>query len=703
MRPDILTPLFASAATLEGIGPKTLALVTRLTRGSEYGPEARVLDVVMHLPSGIVDRRNQPGVGGAIEGEIATLKLRIDSHEVPPRHNRRIPYRVLAHDETGEIMLTFFNGNKTYLEKQLPVGEVRFVSGVVEWFNHRASMVHPDYMLTEDQFETMPLVEPVYPMTGGLSPKTFQKAARSALKMMPEFPEWQDPGVVRKMGWPTARQCWRNLHTPESLLDLSPQTQSRKRLAYDEFLASQLALALMRNRMSKSSGRSFKPRGDLQARILEALPYALTTAQKRAVEEIRTDLAGTDRMLRLLQGDVGAGKTVVALLAMAQVIDAGAQAAMMAPTEILARQHLASIEPIANAVGLRCAVLTGREKGKVREKLLQEIVSGDVDILLGTHALFQSGVEFANLGLAVIDEQHRFGVHQRLSLASKGVTPDLLLMTATPIPRTLVLTYFGDMDVSILDEKPPGRQPIQTNALAADRLPDLMERIGSAVQRGEKAYWICPLVEDNEALDLTSAEDRASILQKRFGDGVVGLVHGRMKPADKDEAMEAFKEGRIRILVATTVVEVGVDVPDASIMIIEHAERFGLSQLHQLRGRVGRGAKTSSCLLVYKSPLGETAKARISIMRETEDGFRIAEEDLRLRGEGEVLGTRQSGSPGFRIADTEQHGDLLTMARDDARLFMAQDPDLTTERGQALRVLLYLFGRDEAVRLINAG
>ncbi|MEO0636401.1 MAG: ATP-dependent DNA helicase RecG [Pseudomonadota bacterium] len=703
MRPPVLNPLFAAADTLDGIGPKTLALVTRLTRGTEHGPPSRVLDVLFHLPSSVIDRSQTPMVGEAVDGQIATLELTVDRHEAPPRGNRRAPYKVFATDPTGEIALTFFHGRGNWLEKQFPVGETRYVSGKVEWYNHRAAMVHPDLVLTPAQYSEMPPFEPVYPMTGGLAARTYLKATRAAFTRVPDLPEWMDTSVLDREGWPTFPQAMEMAHKPLSTMDLSPQSVARRRLAYDEFLASQLALALLRFRMKKTSGRPFKGDGSLRRQIVDALPYSLTSSQTEALKEIGADLSGPDRMLRLLQGDVGAGKTIVALMAMAQVCETGAQAAMMAPTEILARQHLASIEPIAAAAGLRCAVLTGREKGKARDAILADVASGEIHILLGTHALFQSGVEFRDLGLAVVDEQHRFGVHQRLALASKGITPDLLLMTATPIPRTLVLTYFGDMDVSKLTEKPPGRKPIQTNAMALDRLPDLIGRLQSAVERGDRAYWICPLVEENEELDLMSAEDRYSSLVKLFGPERVGLVHGRMKAAEKDAVMEAFADGRKQVLVATTVVEVGVDVPEASIMVIEHAERFGLSQLHQLRGRVGRGEKASSCLLVYKSPLGETATSRINIMRETEDGFRIAEEDLRLRGEGEVLGTRQSGSPGFRIANTEEHANLLAMARDDARLIVETDTDLKTPRGEALRLLLYLFGRDEAVRLIKAG
>ncbi|MEM8541540.1 MAG: ATP-dependent DNA helicase RecG, partial [Pseudomonadota bacterium] len=480
------------------------------------------------------------------------------------------------------------------------------------------------------------------------------------------------------------------------------ENPNRQRLAYDELLAGQLALALVRKNMKRSAGRVLQADGSLMQKVREAFGHALTGAQQRSIEEILSDMAKPERMLRLLQGDVGSGKTIVALCALATAVQAGSQGALMAPTEVLARQHFATIKPIADKVGLRIDLLTGREKGALRSEMMAKLAAGELDILIGTHAIFQEGVVFRDLGLAVVDEQHRFGVHQRLLIASKGEATDMLVMTATPIPRTLVLTHYGDMDVSRLDEKPIGRKPINTVALPLGRLGDIIVRVGEAMKTGQKIYWICPLVEENDELDLTSVQQRHKILAERFGNAV-GLVHGQMKGAEKDAAMAAFRDGETRILVATTVIEVGVDVPDATIMVIEHAERFGLSQLHQLRGRVGRGAEASSCLLLYKDPLGEIARARIEVRRQSEDGFRIAEEDLKLRGEGEILGTKQSGAVGFRLARMEAHSHLLEIARDDARLVIETDPNLTTDRGSALRTLLYLFERDAAIRLLQAG
>ena len=608
----------------------------------------------------------------------------------------------MVHDETGELGLVFFRGRAAYLEKQLPVGETRWVSGMVEWFNGRPQMVHPDHIATPEGLDDLPQVEPTYQLTEGLTRKVLRKALASALGRVPTLPEWADPSAIAKNDWLDFGTALRSVHSPETVEALDLNAPDRARLAYDEILSGQIALGLVRLRMKRARGRARRFDGRHAKAVLDALPFSLTNGQAEAVREIEADLAAPDRMLRLLQGDVGSGKTVVALLAACAAVEDGAQACIMAPTEVLARQHFATMEPLARAAGMRIEILTGREKGLMRSQTYEDLRHGNIDILVGTHALFQTGVEFGKLGLAVVDEQHRFGVQQRLTLASKGEDTDILVMTATPIPRTLVMTHFGDMDVSRLTEKPAGRRDIATSVVSTERLEELTARIASAVERGDKAYWICPLVEQNDELDLISAEQRHEALAERMG-RAVGLVHGRMNAAEKDRAMAAFKDGDTRLLVATTVVEVGVDVPDASIIVIEHAERFGLSQLHQLRGRVGRGSKASTCILLYSPPLGETSRARLQVMRETQDGFRIAEEDLKLRGEGELLGTRQSGAPGFRIALPEAHADLMELARDDARLLLSRDPDLLSERGHAVRLLLYLFGQDDAVRLLRAG
>jgi ATP-dependent DNA helicase RecG len=701
MRPDLLNPLFRPVTSLAGIGPKLGETLGRLLDAPE-GAEARVVDLLFHLPIGVIDRSRQPGIAASAEGTIVTLKVRVDRHAAPPRGNKRIPWRVFAHDDTGEIGLVFFHVKGDWLEKTLPVGATRYVSGAVEWFNGRPTMVHPDYIVAEEDFGSLPLIEPVYPMTANLSRKTLAKAISDALAHLPELPEWLDAALTEERGWPTFAAALVRIHHPESPAEFEEEAPHVARLAYDELLASQLALSLMREHQRRSIGQARRGDGRIRAKLLAALPFALTQSQTAALADIEADIGQPERMLRLLQGDVGSGKTAVALLAAANVIEAGAQAAIMAPTELLARQHARTIQPLAKAAGVRMTVLTGRERGKERDTIVAGLADGSIDLLLGTHALFQARVDFRDLALVVVDEQHRFGVHQRLALTAKGGATDVLVMTATPIPRTLVLTYYGDMDVSRLTEKPAGRRPIDTRAIPLYRLEEVVARVRDAIADGAKAYWVCPLVEESELLDVAAAEERFSMLTEELGP-VVGLVHGRMKPAERDAVMARFVAGDVRVLVATTVVEVGVDVSDATIIVIEHAERFGLAQLHQLRGRVGRSDRPSVCLLLYKPPLGPIARDRLAIMRETNDGFRIAEEDLKLRGGGEILGTRQSGMPGFRIADLTRHADLMELARDDARLVVATDPNLTTTRGEALRMLLYLFGRDEAIRLLRAG
>ena len=706
MRPDILFPLFAPVTSLPGIGPRLRPLFDRLVGGeTDSGPRAKVADLLWHRPGGLIDRRFTPKVAEAPEGAIATLTVHVDTHLKP--HYPRQPYRIRCHDETGTIHLVFFHAKGDYLDKLLPVGESRVISGRVERFRDQVQMTHPDYVVRPEELASLAAIEPVYPLTTGLTPKVLTKALRGALDRAPALPEWLDPALLSREGWNRWRAALQALHAPATDDDLLATTPARRRLAYDELLANQLALGLVRAHQRRLPGRRLAGDGSLRAKAKAALPFALTSSQSAALADIEADMASDSRMVRLLQGDVGSGKTVVACLAMLNAVETGFQAALMAPTEILARQHHKSIAPLAAAAGVRLALLTGREKGKVRDEILAGLADGTTPLVVGTHALFKEDVEFANLAFAVIDEQHRFGVHQRLGLAAKGADGrtgiDILVTTATPIPRTLMLCAYGDMDVSKLTEKPPGRQPIDTRVMALARLDEVAAGVQRQIERGAQIFWVCPLVEESEVSDLAAATERQADLAARFGAEAVGLVHGRQKGSEKDTVMARFASGDLRVIVATTVIEVGVDVPAATIMVIEHAERFGLAQLHQLRGRIGRGDKPSTCVLLYAEPLGETARARLSIMRETEDGFRIAEEDLRLRGAGELLGTRQSGLPEFRVADLAEHGDLLQMARDDSRRVLEQDPDLTSARGQHLRTLLYLFERDAAVRLLRSG
>ncbi len=699
MRPSLLNPLFAAAASLPGTGPKTGKLFDRLLTDGTH--PARVLDLLFHLPYAAVDRRNRPKIAEAPLDTIVTLEARVVEHR-PPGPRSRAPYKVLVEDETGDVLLVFFLANHAWIERSLPVGATRWISGKLElWEGHR-QIVHPDHILDQQGIARLLPVEPVYYSTEGLSQRAIRRAINAALGKIPALPEWREnppSGASEALSFAAAL---REVHRPEAPESTALKAPARLRLAFDELLASQLALALMRLKMRHARGRVSAGDGHIRNKIAASLPFALTASQQAAIGEITADLAAPSRMLRLLQGDVGSGKTIVALFAMAAAAEAGRQAALMAPTEILARQHYQTLVRFGQAAGLRLALLTGRDSSAERAKTLAGLADGSIDVVAGTHALFQEDVVFSDLGLAVIDEQHRFGVHQRLALGRKGDAADILVMTATPIPRTLVLTYFGDMEVSNLREMPGGRQKVETRAMPLDRMEELLARLRLALAKGARVFWICPLVEESEASEAAAAEARYVHLKEVFG-GKAGLIHGRMKSREKERAMAAFAEGATQILVATTIVEVGVDIPQATIMVIEQAERFGLAQLHQLRGRVGRGEAKSSCLLLYKAPLGNVAKARIAIMRETDDGFRIAEEDLRLRGEGEVLGTKQSGLPGFRLADLSAHAPLVGLARDEARRIVTGNPNLEGPRGEALRLLLNIFERAEAIRLLRAG
>jgi ATP-dependent DNA helicase RecG len=699
MRPALLNPLFAPVTSLSGVGPKQDRLLRHLLDRDET---PRLVDLLLHLPASVIDRRARPKIRNAVPGTVVTLEVTVDRHRPTPARNRRAPHLVYASDETGDVVLTYFRAQPGYVEKLLPVGSKRYVSGTVQMYDGTLQITHPDRVVDEAGFAKLSGIDPVYPLTEGLALGSLRRAMAQTLQRLPAVPEWISPEVIRRCKFPPIAEALNRVHMPVELTDILPDGPFWSRLAFDELLAGQLALALVRAQLRRPAGDRHAGDGHLRKKIIDALPYALTASQRQATAAIIDDLRQPVRMLRLLQGDVGSGKTVVALLAAAAVTEAGKQAALMAPTEILARQHIKTIAPLAERAGLRVAILTGREKGKERRDILARLAAGEIDFLVGTHALIQDDVMFKALALAVVDEQHRFGVRERLALTAKGCNVDVLVLSATPIPRTLVLTYFGDMDVSELREKPAGRQPIDTRAMPDSRLSEVMDAVGRALSAGKLVYWICPLVEESETVDLTDAEARFESLRARFGNKV-GLVHGKMRGTEKDRGMAQFATGEIGLLVATTVIEVGVDVPAATIMVIENAERFGLAQLHQLRGRIGRGSEASTCLLLYREPLNEMSTARLKVIRETTDGFKIAEEDLKLRGEGDVLGVRQSGLPGYRIARSDVHGQLITQARDEALRIMKQNPKLAGARGEALRCLLYLFERDEALPLIGAG
>ncbi len=686
MRPEILFPLFADVTTLKGVGPRSAPLVQKVA-----GPLVR--DVLFLTPSGVIQRRRTTAME-AVDGEIGVFEVTID-RLIPP-HKHGAPIKVRAIDETGFIHLIWFAGSPRHIESLAPRGSRRLVTGKVERFNSEVQIAHPDYILPIEKADEIPLSEPVYPATQGLTSRQIRKLAQGALALAPELPEWQEPNWLAARRWAGWRPALEALHAPTNEADLTPDAPVRQRLAYDELFAHQLALARRRRARQITPAARMAP-GEASARLLAALPFALTGAQEQAVAEIRADLTSGEQMGRLLQGDVGSGKTAVAALALADAAASGFQAALMAPTEILARQHYDKLSPLLDQAGVTSLLLTGRDTPAERRGKLAALASGEAQVAIGTHALFQDAVQFHRLALAVIDEQHRFGVRERQRLQAKGDPAlggvHLLTMSATPIPRTLELTQYGELEVSRLMEKPPGRTPVTTAVLPLARIGEVAKRLKAAVEAGAQAYWICPLVAESEAIDLAAAEDRAEDLRKLLGTEV-GLAHGQMPGAEREAVMAEFAAGRLPVLVATTVVEVGVDVPNASIMVIEHADRFGLAQLHQLRGRVGRGAKASSCILLYggeDGALGETAKERLETLRRTEDGFVIAEEDFRLRGGGDPLGLKQSGFPAYRFADPIRHRSLLLAAADDARLLLGRDPELVSERGQAVRLLEALF------------
>lgn len=694
MRPEILYPLFRGIENISGVGPRYAKLLTSLYGGG------KVVDALFHLPYNIVDRRYSPLIADARTGVVCTVRGKVVEHIAPK--TKKQPYKVVIEDQTEQLVLYFFKYYLSTIEKNLPVGEEVVVSGKIELFNGMRQMIHPDYIGRISDFEKIAKVEPIYPLTAGISNKMAEKVAKYALSQIPKMPEWQDENFKKQQNFPDFADALKRLHNPQNIKDIDTNSIYCRRVAYDELLANQLALAISREKIKRQKGKSICGDGKLRKQILQDLGFELTDAQKKALEEIYADQKADFRMLRLLQGDVGSGKTVVALLAMLNTVEAGFQAAIMVPTEILAEQHFETMRKICEKSNICIELLTGRIKGKKREEILQKLKNGTINILIGTHALFVDNVEFHNLALAVIDEQHRFGVQQRLALSAKGYRCDILVMTATPIPRTLVLTSYGDMEYSQIAELPKGRKPVDTRVMPDTKIDEIIAGLQRKLDGGAQGYWVCPLVEESEKSDLAAATARFEMLQKFFGDKV-GLVHGKMKDAQKNEIMQEFKSGKLKLLVSTTVIEVGVNVPNATVMVVERAERFGLAQLHQLRGRIKRSSEPGFCVLLYGRPLSQVAQSRLEIMRKTEDGFVIAEEDLKLRGGGEILGVRQSGFESFKVAEMPTHTDLLLTASKDAKLIMRTDNNLHSPRGEALRNLLYLFEKDADLKTYTAG
>ncbi len=693
MRPEILNPLFCSIDTLKGIGSKYLKLVANLVGGTN------IVNLLWHLPYNIIDRRYTSTLGQIESGKIWTGVVTVTQH-LPPKTKRQ-PYRIVCDDETGDITLNFFKYYDSTIKKQFPLGAKKLISGRTERFNGQLHMNHPDYIADPDMLSKIQGIERVYPLSAGITNKMLISLEDQALLRLPFMPEWCDANFIKQNNFPSFNQALFAAHHPCSAADLSPEAPARKRLAYDELLANQLSLAIARERQNKKAGRIIQGDFRLRGKLLNCLGFDLTNAQKKVLEEIYQDQSLPYQALRLIQGDVGCGKTVVAMMAMLNAVECHGQAAIMAPTEILAKQHAQTFENWAEKIGIKTAFLTSKIKGKKRREILEKLESGAIDILIGTHALFTDDVIFKDLAFIVVDEQHRFGVEQRLKLSLKGNRPDIVVMTATPIPRTLVLTQFGDMNYSKIDELPKGRKPVDTRIIPISKIGEIVSGLKRKINEGAQAYWVCPLIEESEKSDLAAAEARFEDLQKIFGT-LVGMIHGKMKEAEKDAVMAQFQTGQIKVLVSTTVVEVGVNVPKATVMIIERAERFGLAQLHQLRGRIKRGSQAGNCLLLYGYPLSAVAKERLNIMRRSEDGFLIAQKDLDLRGGGEILGVKQSGFEEFKLANLEFHKELLYTAHKDSQMILAQDANLKSPRGQALRLLLYLFEKDKDFKTYKA-
>lgn len=688
MKPQKLLPLLKTISSVKGVGEKTRPAFEKLVG-------FRVKDLIYHFPMSVIDRRNMPAITDTQNGQVVTLIVTVDQHLGNAKPNdKSSPYRIRCYNETGFITLVYFNAFPRYLRGILPVGQTKVISGKIDKFNGEIQMMHPDYIENIDKIDNVTSVEPIYGLTNGISQKILTKIIKNALVETPDLPEWIDGNLMKLRGWSAWGDAIKAMHNPDNYDDLDYHNPNRQRLAYDELLANQLALAISRKFSGQKNGLPMQGNGVLRNKLLKKLPFELTSGQIEVIKEINADQESSNKMLRLLQGDVGSGKTIVALMAALNAVEAGKQVAIMAPTEILATQHYSSISDLLEGMNCKVSMLIGKTKTKERRQILADLGSGEIDILIGTHALFQDNVIFKDLGFVVIDEQHRFGVNQREALSRKGENSDVLLMSATPIPRTLTMTFYGDMESSRITTKPVGRKPIETKIVPTSKIKDILMGMKRVLERGEKIYWICPLVEESEKLDLVAVENRYQDLKKIFGDQV-GLLHGKMKPEEREQVMFNYRDGHLNILVATTVVEVGVDVKESTAIIIEHAERFGLSQLHQLRGRVGRNDKQSSCVLLYHS-LGKISKERLKIMRESNDGFYLAEQDLRLRGGGDVMGTKQSGMPDFKVADLYYNIDLLKIANQKAVEIV-----LDGKIGEEIKTLLYLFGYDKQVGMVK--
>ena len=693
MRPEKIKSIYSSISELPGVGPKIENLFNRMGI-------FRNLHFLWHIPYNVIKRQKHLNIHEAEINSLVTLKIKVLRHK--PSRFKRQPYKINCICGETPIDIVYFYARHPVMRATLPVGKEKYVSGKLEYFRNNFQITHPSHIIDAEQIKSLKDIEPVYSLTSGLSQRIVLKYLDKILNSLPKFDEWIEKKILKKYSFENWNKSINSIHNPKNSEDLINNNIFRRRLAYDELLAHQLAISIIRNSNQKKLGIFFNKKSNLTENFIKKLPFELTKSQNKAWDEIKEDLMSRDQMVRLLQGDVGSGKTIIALLSMLLAVESGYQASIMVPTSILANQHFQNISELLKHSSIKIILLTGKDKGKNRLEKIKIIENGEANIIIGTHALIQDDINFKSIGIVVVDEQHRFGVFQRMAFTYKGVRPSVLVMSATPIPRTLSLAAYGDMDETRITEKPIGRLPIITTSLKFINEFKLIKRLKEKIKTGEKTYWICPLVEESEELDLKAATTRYNNLNKIFKKQVL-LVHGRLHEKEKEEIMEKFKNENYKILVATTVIEVGIDIKDATTIIIEHAERFGLAQLHQLRGRVGRNNLQSYCILLHKDSIGDNAKRRINKMKATNDGFEIAEEDLNIRGPGEILGKKQSGIPSFKLADLTYDADLLKDAREAATEIINTNPKLNNNHGNNLKELLYLFERDVAIKTLQAG
>ena len=696
IRPQFLFPLFGSLENLKGIGSKT---VLNLKKIGIYKP----LDFLYSFPTNLKTRVFANTVSDLNVNKVVIIKIKIIKHNFKYFKG---PLNIEVTDGLKKINLIFFNAKNDWIKKNFPIEQERIISGKLEKYKNQFQIIHPDYIEKIFDIDKIPVIEPIYSLTKGISQKVFLNSVNQILQLISEEIsncEWINKKRLKEMNWTDFKNSLKKIHNPKTNEDISLNSNYRLRLAYDELLSHQLSLVIARSFSKKNTKKRKKIGYKFSTLMKKRLPFSLTNSQEKCIAEIQSDLSRDERMYRLIQGDVGSGKTLVAFFSMLFVAENSGQAVLMVPTDILAKQHYNNFQEYTKDIEVNSVLLTGKMKTNEKKQVLEAIKLGQADIIIGTHSLFQKGVIFENLELVIIDEQHKFGVQQRHDLIQKGENLDILVMTATPIPRTLELANYGDMDISRILDKPMNRQKIDTSIISEKKIEILISRILEICKKGTQSYWVCPLIEEGDKSELVAIEQRFSSLNKMLPGIKIDILHGKMSEEQKNKIMTSFKNGNIQILLATTVIEVGIDVPNATIIVIEGAERFGLAQLHQLRGRVGRGKKQSNCILIYSKNIGRLGKERLEVLRKFDNGFDIAEEDLKMRGGGNPIGQQQSGIPKFRIANLDFDKELLSYANQDANEIIKNNKYLKGEHGKNLRVLLHLMNKDNSLKLLESG